>query len=509
MIGSQPAAPDIFISYRREDTSGHAGRLFDCIRERFGDESVFMDVTDISPGDDFTSALDSALASCRVVLVIVGTQWLTSLAADGRRRLDNPDDPVRMEVGHALRSGARVIPVLVRGASMPAERDLPDDLRGLARRQAQEVSDSRWSFDTDQLVRIIAQTIGTPARHAPKGVPDDDDDSVGHGLQAIPSRYRWMRVVAPATIFLFLIALTAYLKWFGAAPPPVDTNSPPSNGGGTPAGQSRDAGGAAGRSSSAAPGARLPPSGEARAGAAIFKVLGGLLGREDGARTLRLFVRTTNVGARYGLNVAHESFHLIADGQSISTTESPIEAVAMQSVSEGWVTFAVPESAKAVALQVGDLSGATAKIPIDLRAAGTVAADKPAPTWRHPVDIAASFEKRVGDMLFAVEGMRLEHYGDAVPPLQPEKLLLTIHVRLKNAGAKYGYAITGDGFRLLVDDVPLAPTMAPIEAVAYQAELKSDVVFVIPGTATKTELQLGQIAAETTRVPLDLSAARK
>src|SRR5262245_40831816 len=101
--------PDIFISYRREDSSGHAGRLFDCIRDRFGDDSVFMDVTDISAGDDFPRALDSALASCRVVLVVIGKEWLTCTNASGRRRLDDPEDHLRMEVAHALRSDARVI----------------------------------------------------------------------------------------------------------------------------------------------------------------------------------------------------------------------------------------------------------------------------------------------------------------------------------------------------------------------------------------------------------------
>src|SRR6266850_3097791 len=172
--------PDIFISYRREDSSGHAGRLFDCIRERFGDESVFMDVTDISPGDDFTVALDTALSSCRVVLVLIGPHWLTSTGTDGRRRLDDPGDHLRLEVAHALHRDARVIPVLVRGAAMPQERDLPDDLRPLARRQAHEVSDSRWSFDTGQLVRIIEQTLGAPPRHA-------DSEGVEYGRQAVPN----------------------------------------------------------------------------------------------------------------------------------------------------------------------------------------------------------------------------------------------------------------------------------------------------------------------------------
>jgi hypothetical protein len=499
--------PDIFISYRREDSSGHAGRLFDCIRERFGDESVFMDVTDISPGDDFTVALDSALSACRVVLVVIGPHWLTNTGSDGRRRLDDPGDHLRMEVARALQRTARVIPVLVRGAAMPQERDLPEDLRALARRQAHEVSDSRWSFDTEQLVRIVERALGTSARAAGK------TGSVAARSESVSPLARSIRIAGATTVFVVLIGLTAYFKWFGAAEPDEHVNPPgstSSTNAAATAGRSRDATMASGRSNAEAPEARLPPSAEVRAGAAIFKVHGGLVSRRDnGPHTVRLFVRTTNVSARYGLTLTHDSFRLVVDEQSIAPAEGPIEVLVMQSSSEGWVTFRVPESASAVALQVGDLTGATSKIPIDLRRAGTVAAEKPPPTWRSPVDIAASFERRVGDMLFTVDGMRLEHYGDAVAPLQPEKLLLTIHVRLKNVGGKYGYAMTGEDFRLLVNDVPLAPTMYPIEAMAYEAELKSDVVFVIPGTAVKTELQLGQVAAEHVRVPLDLSAARR
>src|SRR5437868_4454874 len=161
--------PDIFISYRRGDSAGHAGRLFDSVRERFGDESVFMDVTDIRPGDDFVTALDSALASSRIVLAVIGPDWLTCTSADGRRRLDDPGDHLRLEIAHALRGHAQVIPVLVRGARMPVDTELPDEVKALARRQAHEISDSRWSYDTGQLVRIIENTVGKPARLDQRG----------------------------------------------------------------------------------------------------------------------------------------------------------------------------------------------------------------------------------------------------------------------------------------------------------------------------------------------------
>jgi TIR domain-containing protein len=486
--------PDIFISYRREDSAGHAGRLFDCIRERFGDESVFMDVTDIRPGDDFTTSLDSALSSCRVVLVIIGKQWLPCVDASGHRRLDDPEDHLRMEIAHALKRNARVIPVLVRGAAMPSERDLPEELRGLARRQAHEVSDSRWSFDTNQLVRIIENALGAPVRAAQ--TPARESTNVAG---------RWMRVAPAAAVFLILIALTVYLKWLRNGAPAGSAGTPGSSAAGAAVVPVRNAGVAS--SPAATPLARLPPAGEARAGAAIFKVLGGLVGRGDeGPHTVRLYVRTTNVAAPYGFNIGPDSFRLIVGGDAISPEEAPIDVVAMQSALEGWVTFRVPPSAASVAFGVGEIRQATAKIPIDLRSAGSAVTEKPAPTWRSPVDIAAAFEKRVGPLVYRIDGMRLEHFADAVPPLQPEKLELTIKIRLTNVGAASGYAVASDEFRLLVDDVPLAPTTFPSQVLTHQAGADTKVVFIVPGTATNTVLQLGNLNTETVRIPLDLSA---
>jgi len=498
--------PDIFISYRREDSAGHAGRLFDCIRERFGDESVFMDVTDIRPGDDFTRSLDSALSSCRVVLVIIGKQWLTSVDASGRRRLDDPEDHLRMEIAHALKGNARVIPVLVRGAAMPSERELPEELRALARRQAHEVSDSRWSFDTNQLIRIVEDALGVPDRSGRTAAAAST--TVPQPSPAGPSRGRWMRAAPAAALFLPLLALTVYLKWFPSGEPSGADGTPDPTTASATVNAVRHGSGAAGSSRAATAPARLPPAGEARAGPAVFNVLGGLVSRgDDGPHTVRLYVRTTNVAAPYGFNIAPESFRLLVDGEAIPPEESPIEVVAMQSAFEGWVTFRVPPTAASVVFGVGEIRQATAKIPIDLRSAGTAVADKPAPAWRTPVDIAAAFEKRVGGLVYRVDGMRLEHFADAVAPLQPEKLELTITVRLTNVGSPYGYAVASDEFRLLADDVPLAPTTFPMHVLTHHAGVDTKVVFLVPGTATKTVLQLGNLNAETVRIPLDLSAA--
>jgi TIR domain-containing protein len=463
--------PDIFISYRREDSAGHAGRLFDCVRERFGDDAVFLDVTDLRPGVDFTKALDGALASSRVVLVVIGTQWLTAADATGRRRLDDPGDFVRIEIAHALERDAQVIPVLVRGAKMPREEDLPEDLRPLARRQAQEISDTRWAFDTEELLR----TIGGARERRPQS---------------------WVRVLAPAAALIVVLGVMGVRRWGVGG----STSPPPSDRGSGAGGSKID--------TREPPEARLPASGEARAGAAVFKVLGGLVSREaSGPHGLRLYVRTTNVDARYGLGISGDSFRLIVDGRTMAPADAPIEVVSMRSAKDGWVTFQVPEHATAVQLQVGDVQHETAKIPIDLRAAAPIADVKP-PSWRYPVDLPVTVEQRIDSLTFIVRGARLEHLADAVPPLQPEKLELSLKVRIRNVGAQYGYSVGSDEFRLLADGVPLAPVKFPIVVVNYHADVDGDVAFVMPGTTTQAVLQFGNVNAETARVPVDLSTAR-
>ena len=152
--------PSVFISYRREDCPGHAGRLFDYLRARFGGASVFMDVTDIEAGVDFTDVLQRAVGACDVLLAVVGREWLTCTDRNGHRRLDDPQDFIRLEIGIALARNVRVIPVLVEGAAMPTASELPSDLKGLAKRQAVELRDGRWSADVDNLADVLDRVLG-------------------------------------------------------------------------------------------------------------------------------------------------------------------------------------------------------------------------------------------------------------------------------------------------------------------------------------------------------------
>jgi hypothetical protein len=147
------------VNYRRGDTSGYAGRLYDALAGRSPDWQVFMDIDAIEPGADFTEVIDRELDTCDIVIVMIGRQWLEITDAKGRRRLDSPDDLVRLEIEAALQRNIRVIPALVQDAVMPGSEELPASLSALARRHALELSDERWGYDVDRLVHVLEQIV--------------------------------------------------------------------------------------------------------------------------------------------------------------------------------------------------------------------------------------------------------------------------------------------------------------------------------------------------------------
>lgn len=150
----------IFISYRRDDASGEAGRLFDDLVAKFGSDRVFMDVSGIEPGRDFRKVIDENVASCGVLLAVIGKAWVDAKDEHGQRRLDDPSDFVRLETGSALKRDVIVIPVLVRGAAMPRADQLPDDLKELAYRNGVELTHARWGSDVELLVKALRAHLG-------------------------------------------------------------------------------------------------------------------------------------------------------------------------------------------------------------------------------------------------------------------------------------------------------------------------------------------------------------
>ena len=155
-------APQIFISYRRDDAAGYARAVCDELARHFGAERVFMDVDDIGAGLAFDDAIRQAVGASRVLLVVIGKRW------QGERpgaapRINDAGDFVRLEVAAALAAGLRVIPLLIDGAAMPTEAQLPDELHPLARRNALEIDNSRFAADIERLVAALRDALGEPA----------------------------------------------------------------------------------------------------------------------------------------------------------------------------------------------------------------------------------------------------------------------------------------------------------------------------------------------------------
>jgi tetratricopeptide (TPR) repeat protein len=151
----------VFLSYRRDDSAGWVGRLSEALRKGLGRDNVFMDIDSLAAGEDFAEAIERTVASCDVLAAVIGPRWLSATNADGVRRLDEPDDYVRLEIAAALERRIRVIPVLVGNASMPSAEQLPDQIKALARRQAYELSDKRWDYDVQGLLKSLRGRAGT------------------------------------------------------------------------------------------------------------------------------------------------------------------------------------------------------------------------------------------------------------------------------------------------------------------------------------------------------------
>jgi fructose-specific phosphotransferase system component IIB len=196
---SAPGSRGVFISYRRQESSGLAGRLYERLAARLGDDQVFMDVDTIDPGVDFTEVITQAVSTCQVLLAVIGPHWASATDQDGQRRLEDPDDIVRLEIAAALERDIRVIPILVEGAEMPRPQQLPDDLVRLARRNAVNLRHEGFRADADRLLAVIEPILhaatdlaaSVPAQATPSGETDH------MGRRKLPTQ-RPFRIVAVA-----------------------------------------------------------------------------------------------------------------------------------------------------------------------------------------------------------------------------------------------------------------------------------------------------------------------
>jgi branched-chain amino acid transport system substrate-binding protein len=151
---------EIFISYRRDDDPGMALALHAYLARAFSDERIFMDVEDgIPPGHDFVRVLEERVAECHVMLVLIGKGWLTAEDSAGRRRLDNTEDFVRIEIESAMRLGKCVIPVLINNTEMPRASELAESMRSFARHQAVRITTTRLRADSEGLAKLLEREL--------------------------------------------------------------------------------------------------------------------------------------------------------------------------------------------------------------------------------------------------------------------------------------------------------------------------------------------------------------
>lgn len=150
----------VFISYRRDDSNDVVGRIYDHLALKFGAEKIFKDVDSIPLGEDFREIIEKSVQSCDVILVVIGTKWLESENGLGQRRIDSPDDFVRIEIEAGLKRKISVVPVLVAGASMPKYEQLPLALKDLAFQNGLNVrSDPDFKNDLYRLNKYLMEVI--------------------------------------------------------------------------------------------------------------------------------------------------------------------------------------------------------------------------------------------------------------------------------------------------------------------------------------------------------------
>ncbi|MHB8625693.1 MAG: uracil-DNA glycosylase family protein [Aggregatilineales bacterium] len=218
----------IFINYRRQDSEGYVGRLYDYLAQHFERGDIFMDVDSIKPGADFVTVLEEAVANCDVFLAIIGPQWSSISDASGNRRLENWNDFVRIEIASALKQNKLVIPVLVGSARMPSPDELPTELTPLVRRNAIEISHQRFAYDVERLasamkavidVKPVVTTpiVAKPREASPekealfKAVRSDLLNATSSPLYAMRSENGYLPVVGDGN-------LDAKIMFLGAAP---------------------------------------------------------------------------------------------------------------------------------------------------------------------------------------------------------------------------------------------------------------------------------------------------
>jgi glycerophosphoryl diester phosphodiesterase len=219
----------IFISYRRQDSAYPAGWLYDRLADRFGPDQVFKDVDSIDLGDDFVETITNAVGSCDILLALIGQEWLDIAGADGTRRLDDPDDFVRLEIQAALEREVMLIPILVDGATMPRGDQLPPDIAALVRRHALELSPNRFRADTERLLETMEHTLTD--LHDDQTVPVAAAETPVPKPGGPPAVSRRMLLMAVAAVAVVAVVIAIVMNLASDDPEERAATTPPKLGG--------------------------------------------------------------------------------------------------------------------------------------------------------------------------------------------------------------------------------------------------------------------------------------
>ena len=208
----------LFINYRREDSAPYVGRLYDRLIEHFDEDQVFRDIENIGGGEDFVETIKRKISACDIAIVAIGPNWLDANDASGGRRLDNAKDFVRMEIVTALQRKIHVIPVLVGGALMPRPRDLPRALAPLSRRNAIELSETRFHDDVDRLIEAIEKFLRenssefSPGWRSERDQQDSGEPTRPEGSTVVWTKSRLIRTMIGGFILLLALVILGALK---------------------------------------------------------------------------------------------------------------------------------------------------------------------------------------------------------------------------------------------------------------------------------------------------------
>jgi hypothetical protein len=206
-IAAEVTMRKIFICYRRADAEYAAGALGRELRRHFGEEQVFRDKEDIAGGEAWKQKVLAAIDRDSALLVLIGREW-TASGSSGQRRIDDPHDPIRMELHDGLRDGATIIPVLLENAVMPTADELPPDLARLADYNALKLHDTDWQYNLQRIITTLEKAGFTPVAGAgPGGVTSDAPATAPPPPP--PGRWNTKAVVAAALVLLTLAGLGA------------------------------------------------------------------------------------------------------------------------------------------------------------------------------------------------------------------------------------------------------------------------------------------------------------